>query len=514
MGTARVWAAAAAARDYIQRNRSQSSATVMGQTSEFWREIFDARENLPPFNRLLGFRRSAVAEGIGEYRGENETEEGAQARRTAGIMNQFVPREWLAGLTEPAYGAPLVYDFDGLPLSASFRLNSGTTYRLSLALKDSGLEDARLDVCEIGAGWGACATQLHQVADISSYTVIDLPENLYLSSVYLSAVLPEREVEFLDVVGPRHAGHRENRVLAMLPGALDRLDCRYDLIFNSFSFQEMDAGTVDAYLGWAVRALQPKGILVSLNSHGKAGIVRSGDYRYGRFCVRRIGVFRRIPSGYFNTIPYEVILAPRQPDSPHFDEGAFSTLADMMQLGLDDELAPYCDALVLDRLSEAQRQLLHAWEAGFAALQDVGRENAWTEAAALDGGPISHFLRGNLRFAMGAWISADEDLAVAEARDLKGFAALRCKVMRHVLAKRLGKESNEIIGLPDDSSIAAVSIYPELEAILSSNDSDKITGHINRVLRRATANAARAASSARDPVRKIASYLAGIRRSL
>src|SRR6185312_4101385 len=204
------------ARDYIARNRALSASTPLGKVSPFWRDVLRERRGSPTENDLLAFRRSSFAYGIGEDRKSDDDEERAHARRVARIIEQFVPRDFLKSLVEPAHGAPLIYDVDDLPFSASFLTNAGTAYRIRELARRFSPDATQLRVCEIGPGWGACALQLHQVLDVALYVTVDLSENLLLSSTYLGAVL-DRAVEFLDVKGGSYAPAADKRIVAMLP---------------------------------------------------------------------------------------------------------------------------------------------------------------------------------------------------------------------------------------------------------------------------------------------------------
>jgi hypothetical protein len=301
----------------------------------------------------------------------------------------------------------------------------------------------------------------------------------------VAAVLFDKTLEFLDVEGPSYTPSADKQIVAMVPPALSRVACRFDLIINSFSLQEMDAGTVDAYLEWATRFLADDGIFVSFNAHGKAGIQRGSDYGFGRFDVCHVQTFRRIPTGFFNTIPYEVVLRRRVPTTPPFDERGFAALADLMQLGLDDELADFHGALVAGALTQRQRSLLHSLDDCFTAVSADHRERALVAAQAFDDGAIVPFVRGNLQFAAGAFTPAETSLNAAAERNLGGFAKVRCEVMRAFIRQHNGYDSaSDEILLPDDATTTAAAVYPEIPRLLASGNPEPIQGHINRIIRR------------------------------
>lgn len=88
-------------------------------------------------------------------------------------------------------------------------------------------------VIEIGAGFGrTCQALLCIEPSIESYTIIDLPEVLNLSKLYLKKAIPELvdKVEFIDC----RSGHFKERAA--------------DLAINIDSFQEMMPATIDRYM--------------------------------------------------------------------------------------------------------------------------------------------------------------------------------------------------------------------------------------------------------------------------
>jgi hypothetical protein len=88
-------------------------------------------------------------------------------------------------------------------------------------------------VIEIGAGFGrTCQTLLSIEPSIQSYTIIDLPEVLNLSKLYLKKAMPELidKVEFIDC----RSGLFKERTA--------------DLAINIDSFQEMMPAVIDGYM--------------------------------------------------------------------------------------------------------------------------------------------------------------------------------------------------------------------------------------------------------------------------
>src|SRR5262249_4462663 len=144
------------------------------------------------------------------------------------IFRRMVSNEFLAIIPETSFGSPLVFEHDGLARSVNFRMNAATTRRIVDLLERFGKGTA-LRILEIGSGWGACPFQLHHVIQVDSYTVIDLPENLYLCGFHLGTVLPYRRLQFIDLDGPPIREIPSQTICAALPGAIDRIEAKYDL---------------------------------------------------------------------------------------------------------------------------------------------------------------------------------------------------------------------------------------------------------------------------------------------
>ncbi|EMO24190.1 hypothetical protein LEP1GSC168_3352 [Leptospira santarosai str. HAI134] len=89
------------------------------------------------------------------------------------------------------------------------------------------------DILEIGAGFGRTCQALIKLSDaIKSYTIVDLPEMLSLSSSYLKKVLSDDEFEKIKFISTENIHLVGNR----------------DLIINIDSFQEMPRQTIKFYM--------------------------------------------------------------------------------------------------------------------------------------------------------------------------------------------------------------------------------------------------------------------------
>ena len=261
---------------------------------------------------------------------------------------------------------------------------------------------------------------------------------------------------------------------AMLPAGVLRVSQRFDLVVNSFSLQEMDFDTVQAYVDWIASHLKPGGRFISLNAHGKAGVRWPSDYGYSRFRLTEFRTFRRFPTGLFNTIPYAAVLAPADSSAATPDPALLDALGHLMQFGLDDDLDELRAALVSGTLDARQDRLLRSClelfradddEARFGVLRDLER-NGYESVVA--------FLDANLAYAIGDHAKATHQLQVAVAAGLGGFALTRA----HFLAMTLGRALDG--PMPFDPCRA----YPEAASAVARRDRKAATDHINRLFGR------------------------------
>jgi putative sugar O-methyltransferase len=91
-------------------------------------------------------------------------------------------------------------------------------------------------VLEIGAGYGRLCHSFLSLETIEKYIIVDLPETLYISKIYLKAVLSEelfRKITFVDALNEFSYFFED-----------------VDIVINVASMNEMLAEVVDNYLKW------------------------------------------------------------------------------------------------------------------------------------------------------------------------------------------------------------------------------------------------------------------------
>jgi len=466
-------------REAIERNAEQSRQTQTGKTSNFWAEIFTQRRIYPDLNGLMVCRREGTIVGVGDDPQGTLDREKAYSERVHHNFRRMVTADFARSLPESTFGSPFVFEHEGISRSANFWLNAATTSRVVEFVRRFG-KSGPLRVLEIGPGWGGCVYQLHHAIDVESYTLVDLPENLYISTLHLGTVLPDREIGFIDMEGPAVTEIPSGSISACLPGAIDRIKAQYDLVLNSFSMQEMDLESVRGYIDWIETVLSPEGIFVSLNSHAKAGIEKPSDYRYEKFHIHHWGVFRKSPSGFFNTIPYEVVIGRRRVESPSYAVECQDGLGRLMQLGLDGDLAAYCEGLVNGTLDGRQQSLLAGYNAVLASRDDEARLRKLSELKAVDDSAVWPFVSGLLALARGDRPTAETLLGNAISRGVSGFARVRAEVFRAGLAAKSGRRLKADSSDGFDPAFA----YPEAARIIESGDMDVAIDHINRAFAR------------------------------
>lgn len=459
--------------DLILADAEASAATVQGRTSEFWQDIFGDRSNFPTIEDFIVFRRGDFGYGMADERQGALEREREHATRTCEILRQSAPVSRIIELDESSFGAPMVFSQFGAARSAAFWTNAITALRIGDLNELHGKANAPLNVFEIGAGWGCAAHMLHQIVDISSYTIVDLPENLFLSTNYLAAT---HGLDLFPVTmsGPTHAQPHHGRLAFGLPGSLSVLQGNYDLIVNSFSLQEMDLDTVEVYFSWIRKSLAPDGMFVSFNSHGKAGVRKPSDYFLSGFRLVSLDMFRRYPTGFLNTIPYEMVLMPALESTRAVNSDLLDVICCLFQFGLGEDLKQISVAFVEGRLGDDIQASLLSLK-GYFSSSPARREKALQEVALEPLGAVVAYLR-----AMDAFRRADDVRSKAQFLEsirlgLKGFAKLRACVHLSLI------DGKKDIPLWNDD-FKAVFAYPEIERMLENSDRGPVDVQFDRIV--------------------------------
>jgi len=142
----------------------------------------------------------------------------------------------------------------------------------------------RLTAIEIGPGTGLLALAIKQLLPNSALVLVDLPETLAFSSIFLTMVLPDKRFLFLDGFESRLDSWQEYDFTLITPEAARRLPCTsIDLALNTDSMQEMELPAIRDYFTLLRRLLRPPALFYSSNRVEKfigAGATRLADYPY------------------------------------------------------------------------------------------------------------------------------------------------------------------------------------------------------------------------------------------
>jgi putative sugar O-methyltransferase len=245
---------------------SEIQSEVYGNTeraSLLWQEIFNSRINFPTLDQFMVFRRNGATYGVGDPAYSSEELMIKHCKKNALLLREDgVTDDFLAKVKESPLGAPHLTSEHVLEFEASpnFLKNLRNAFRIFRALKDH-FGEKEIKICEIGAGYGLLASMLHQLFNVKSYTVIDLPQNLYLTSLYLTSLYPDKSIQFINRKHEVQKSLQElNFVFAGDLGMLDS-DYDFDLILNIDSFGEMNREAASEYVQWAKGKLSSKGVL-------------------------------------------------------------------------------------------------------------------------------------------------------------------------------------------------------------------------------------------------------------
>lgn len=148
----------------------------------------------------------------------------------------------------PASG--YAFEFEGRCISWDLLISLDSLY--AIAEVDQSIFTEPVIVAEIGAGWGRMGYVLKMANPKATYVVLDLPEALLVSSMYLPRLLPQERV--LSYHDSRTVHTFNKQTLSpwgcVFLGAqdLERFeDKSLDFVINIASFQEMTYDQVDQY---------------------------------------------------------------------------------------------------------------------------------------------------------------------------------------------------------------------------------------------------------------------------
>jgi putative sugar O-methyltransferase len=388
-----------------QRERLESAGLLAGadDVSDFWREYLDSHErrNYPTFNEMLVMRRGAtypMAERAAEEL--HEEAERVHAEAAYQVASRSLPPGFMKRLEESPVGAPIAFSFAEGTFTANALTNAITASRV-VEWCGRCLPSRRLRILEIGAGFGQMADQLLRLLDVESYTICDLPENLFLSAFFLQASHPSRTATL--VTGLEDAPSELN---FLTPPLLKWASGPYDLVVNAYSFQEMNRSSVETYFVHTRRTLAADGFLYSLNSHAKSGIRAAREYPLAGFRLLGMTAPRAFPFQLTATEPYELVLTPGE--GAPVDE--IDAVAQAYQVGLHQQIEGVAASLVGG--SEGRyAPWLEALTVFLSPADAPAKERALARLEATGALPApTGYLRACLSLACGRWQDAEREM--------------------------------------------------------------------------------------------------------
>lgn len=345
---------------YLSYLESEGLLESKEDISPFWQALLkeNKRRNYPTFNEILTMRQGftyGLADAESNIDQSNEYQHACAAYLD---VSTTVPLSYFEECPESAIGSPICFDFKGNMISRGFIANALTSYQIIKWCQIKGLTKKPLRILEIGAGYGNAAYQLVKKLKVKEYVICDLPENLFLSSYYLQANFPDKKVLF--ITNNKSTVKQSSDFKFLIPAFLEKITDKFDLVVNSYSFQEMNLKSVKEYFNYIKNHITDQGIFYSLNSHGKSGVMKPSDYPIEQFKLLNFKAIRQAPwEQVFSTTPYEIIMSktddPRE--NPEFMI-QFDALAKVLQLGLQKELANLCNKFVNSKLSNKETEWL------------------------------------------------------------------------------------------------------------------------------------------------------------
>tara|TARA_B100001029_G_C15004671_1_gene420305 strand:+ start:96 stop:1145 length:1050 start_codon:yes stop_codon:yes gene_type:complete len=123
-------------------------------------------------------------------------------------------------------------------------------YECMIALQKSNLIDANNNnkesvICEIGGGWGGFAHCFCTIFPNTKYVIVDLPNTLIFSYLFLSELFPTKKVKLFNY----EAESTEECDFLLIPNTeFDKYEGSIDGAINICSFQEMTSTQVSDYV--------------------------------------------------------------------------------------------------------------------------------------------------------------------------------------------------------------------------------------------------------------------------
>lgn len=160
--------------------------------------------------------------------------------------------------------SPMLGGFGHIFDGQLFNIDTLKFYECFIALQQSNVltkfqnskEHEKKVVLEIGAGWGGFAYQFKTLFPNTCYIIVDLPQTLLFSAVYLQTLFPKSSFLFTDSknISVVLNDYTKNDFIFIPHYLLKDISFRQiDLAVNIASFQEMKTDQVRAYIDYLAR---------------------------------------------------------------------------------------------------------------------------------------------------------------------------------------------------------------------------------------------------------------------
>ncbi len=126
--------------------------------------------------------------------------------------------------------------------------------------------ERRPRILEIGGGYGGLAFLLSRLVPAATYTIVDLPESLAFSSIYLSVLHPGDAVSLPGTGSDIEPDARFCLCPNFLLADLLAVSGPFDLVINTNSMNEMTAAQIDIYCRAIATTLDRNGIFFEHNA--------------------------------------------------------------------------------------------------------------------------------------------------------------------------------------------------------------------------------------------------------
>lgn len=430
--------------DYLVQKGDLSEDRMSG----FWREYLDKRSNFPTFNEAITFRRT-MASGIGYSTNIDEASERTTFLLDLGRAKCCTPTVFLQENQESNIGQPFQYSKDDILSSPAGLHNCANAYQILTALKNAGLPRVKR-VFEIGAGYGGVADVLIRNLAPDIYVICDLPQNLFLSAYYLSVNHPTRKLQFVHSTTPKQINR--NSLVFCTPAGIGCIEEKFDLVVNTYSFQEMTLSEIDRYFRYVAKNIDDAGLFYFLNTYGAAGAQKPTDYPFSLFEIKRWRPFVVPHTRFLHRKQHmEVILQKRTGQDCYSQFKDLShILSLLMFMGINLDIVDSCDQMIQGRLSGVDRDYLTELRAVvFSETPKAGLKRIGNLSNCGNWDHTTYYISGLLSLFDNDYSTAMNSFKRSIEAGLQGLAKSRAFVAIALISEQLSKrsDSDECISL-------------------------------------------------------------------